>query len=601
MKSIMSATQVERMRVVRLAALVAIGLLLVRPALGQPPSAPAPQPAVPPPADTDPLGRSTPYGTVEGFIRAAQAGDYARASEYLETRRRGTSAEELAQQLRIVLDRGLRVDLDSLSRKPEGDTQDNLDLSHDRVGTVNTGSGALEILLVRVERQEQQPIWLFSSATLEHVPAAAGEMYTPILETLETYLPHVLVDVKIFSLSIYRWILMLLALALALALGAALARLLAPLLRPALRRLTGEEVDRRLVSLRAPLRLILIAVVIRFFTTISASLVIRQFWTRVAVAVAIIGLAWLVMQLVDIVWELGVRHLYRRRNQAKVAMWTLVRRLAKASVVIVTGLALLGRAGADLTAILTGLGIGGLGLAFAAQKTLENLFGGVMIISDEPIRVGDFCRVGDQMGTVEDIGVRSTRIRTLGRTVVSVPNGQLAVMNIENFSLRDKFWLRHQIGLRYETTADQLRYVLAGIRTMLLSHPKVEQEGARIRFVGFGASSLDLEMFAYVRATEMPEFLAIQEDLLLRIMDIVAEGGTGIAFPSQTTYLARDKPLDAQKTEEAASRVREWRERGELPFPDFDRAQVGQLSGRIEYPPPGSALRNDGDGPRASG
>jgi len=383
--------------------------------------------------------------------------------------------------------------------------------------------------------------------------------------------------------------------------GAVLARVLVPLLRPLLRRLTGEEVDRRLVRLRAPLRLILIAVVIRLFTTVSSSLVIRQFWTRVAFTVAIIGLAWLMMHLSDIVWELGARHLYQRRNQAKIAMLTLVRRLFKAVVVTATGLALLGRAGADLTAILTGLGIGGLGLAFAAQKTLENLFGGVMIISDEPIRVGDFCRVGDQMGTVEDIGVRSTRIRTLARTVVSVPNGQLAVMNIENFSLRDKFWLRHLIGLRYETSADQLRYVLAGIRTMLLSHPRVEQAGARIRFIGFGGSSLDLEIFAYVKATEMPEFLAIQEDLLLRIMDIIAEAGTGIAFPSQTTYLARDKPLDAAKTEGAVSQVREWRERGELPFPDFGPDQVGELSGRLEYPPAGSALRDDGGGLRASG
>jgi len=229
----------------------------------------------------------------------------------------------------------------------------------------------------------------------------------------------------------------------------------------------------------------------------------------------------------------------------------------------------------------------------AAQKTLENLFGGIMIISDEPIRVGDFCRVGDQMGTVEDIGLRSTRIRTLSRTVIAVPNSQLATENIENFSLRDKFWLRHLIGVRYETTSDQLRYLLAEIRTLLFSHPMVERDGARIRFVGFGGSSLDLEIFAYVKATEMPEFLAIQEDLLLRIMDLIAEAGTGIAFPSRTTYLAKDTPLDPQKTEEAVRQVRQWRERGELPFPDFRPDQVGRRRDPIEYPPPGSSLRSD--------
>jgi MscS family membrane protein len=300
----------------------------------------------------------------------------------------------------------------------------------------------------------------------------------------------------------------------------------------------------------------------------------------------------------DIVWVLAFRRLRRRRMFGKIAMWTLARRLFNATVVVVTVLVFLHRAGVDLTAVLTGLGIGGLGVALAAQKTLENVIGGTMIVTDEPIRVGDFCRIADQMGTVEDIGLRSTRIRTLSRTVIAVPNGQLATETIENFSLRDKFWLSHLIGLRYETSADQLRYVLAEIRAMLFSHPKVERDGARIRFVGFGGSSLDLEIFAYVKATEMPDFLGIQEDLLLRIMDIIAEAGTGIAFPSQTTYFAKDKPLDSQKTQEAVTQVRQWRERGELPFPDFGPDQVGHLREPIEYPPPGSSLRSGHDDPK---
>jgi len=377
----------------------------------------------------------------------------------------------------------------------------------------------------------------------------------------------------------------------ALGLGSLVTRALVPLLRPLLRRLTGEEDDRTLLSLRAPIRLLLVSGAIRLFSAISQYVLMRQFWTRVAITVGIIGLAWLVIRCNGILSEFGLKRLRRRQMFGKIAMWTLVRRLFNAIVVITTGLLFLHRAGVDLTAILTGLGIGGLGIALAAQKTLENLIGGLMIITDEPIRVGDFCQFGGQMGTVEDIGLRSTRIRTLSRTVIAVPNGQLAVENIENFSLRDKFWFRHLIGVRYETTADQLRYVLAGIRTMLYSHPKVERDGARIRFVAFGGSSLDLEIFAYLKASEMSDFLAIQEDLLLRIMDLIAEAGTGIAFPSQTTYLAKDTPLDVQKKEEAVNNVRLWRERGELPFPDFRPGEVGQLRDPIEYPPPGSSLR----------
>ncbi len=590
MKMQARARAVGCMSIARSVSLLVLGLLLVGSALAQTAPTTVPQPGTSaPPADEDALGRSTPYGAVVGFVRAVKAKDYDRAVQYLDTKKRAGAAQELAHQLELVLDRGLLVDLDRLSRKPEGDLQDGWGSTRDRVGTVETPSGKLDILVQRTERSGKSPIWLFSSETLQQIPAAAEEMRA--LDP-ERYVPRALVDITIFSIPLYRWIGVILGLAAALGVGALFARALVPLLRPLLRRMTGEAADHTLASIRAPISLIVIAVAIRLFSMLSASLTLRQFWTRVAVTVGIIGLAWLMIQFNEVVAELGLRHLRRRRMLGKIALWTLVRRLFRATVVVVTALVLLHRGGVDLTAILTGLGIGGLAVAFAAQKTLENLFGGVMIVSDEPMRVGDFCRIGDQMGTIEDIGLRSTRIRTLSRTVLAVPNGQLAVMNIENFSLRDKCWLRHLIGLRYETSADQLRYVLTEIRALLYSHPMVERDGARIRFVGFGGSSLDLEIFAYVRAPEMPEFLAVQEDLLLRIMDVIAKAGTSIAFPSQTTYLARDTPLDAQKTEEAVTEVRRWRERGELPFPDFHPDQAGPLRDQIEYPPPGSSLRS---------
>jgi MscS family membrane protein len=173
--------------------------------------------------------------------------------------------------------------------------------------------------------------------------------------------------------------------------------------------------------------------------------------------------------------------------------------------------------------------------------------------------------------------------------VVAIPNGQLAQMSLENFSLRDKIWFNHTFGLRYETTPEQLRYILAVIREMLYGHPKVESSSARVRFTGFGDSSLKLEVFAYVLETDFGAFLHIQEDLLLRIMDIVAESGSGFAFPSQTTYLAQDAGMDAGKSQKAILKVREWREKGELPFPDFSPETIAKLNNQLEYPPPDSA------------
>jgi MscS family membrane protein len=247
--------------------------------------------------------------------------------------------------------------------------------------------------------------------------------------------------------------------------------------------------------------------------------------------------------------------------------------------------------GLNVTGILAGLGIGGLAVALAAQKTVENLFGGVTLILDQPVRVGDFCRFGDRIGTVEEVGLRSTRIRTLDRTVVSVPNGHFASLELENFTVRDRIWLHTTIGVRYETTPDQLRHVLVEIRRMLYAHPQVDPRPARIRFVNFGAYSLDLEIFAYVLTADYDEFLAIQEDIYLRIMDIVEQSGTGFAFPSQTTYLARDHGLDGAKREAAEAQVAAWRRAGALHLPDFPPEAVSALKGTLDYPPQGSAGR----------
>jgi len=566
-KSTKKGAGVKRAWVFSSASLFLLSALLVRPGVAQPSKMLGFGPDVSEQkVIDDPLGRSAPYGTVKGFVKSTELGDYAKAAQYLHTRKKGEAAQKLAEQLQTVLDWGLKADLEKLSRKPEGDLKDGLEMKQDRVGTIDTNLGKLDILLDRVDRKGESAVWLFSSETLALIPQAADEV-SPL--SFEKHIPKPLVQFKLLTIPIYRWIVFILALAIAIALGSSVAHALFPLLRRALRRLTGEEDKQALASIKAPIRVALISVAILLFANLSVTLYMRQFWRNVGSTVAIIGLAWLLLQLIGILSTLYARHLLSRRMQGKIAMWALFSRLSKAVVFIAAALLLLHGAGANLTAILTGLGVGGIAVALGAQKTLENLFGGMMIISDEPIRVGDFCRLGDQLGTVEDIGLRSTRIRTPSRTIVAIPNGQLAIMNIENFSVKDKFWFHHMVGVRYETSADQLRYVLAQVRRMLHEHSKVYPDDARIRFVGLGASSLDLEIFAYIKADGMPEFLNIQEDLLLRIMDIVNKSGTGIAFPSRTTYVARDEPLDSRKAEEAEMQVREWRKKNKLPDHDF--------------------------------
>jgi MscS family membrane protein len=194
------------------------------------------------------------------------------------------------------------------------------------------------------------------------------------------------------------------------------------------------------------------------------------------------------------------------------------------------------------------------------------------------------------MGTVEEIGLRSTRIRGLDRTVITVPNADFAQMEIVNFTRRDQMLMKTTLGLRYETTPDQLRYVLTKLRELFVAHPRVAPEPGRARFVGFGECSLNIEIFIYVLSKDFNEFLGIAEDLYLRIMAIVAEAGTGFAFPSQTTYFTRDTGLDAERTQAAEAEVQSWRSDGALPFPQLDPTRIKALDGTLAFPPEGSTL-----------
>jgi MscS family membrane protein len=196
---------------------------------------------------------------------------------------------------------------------------------------------------------------------------------------------------------------------------------------------------------------------------------------------------------------------------------------------------------------------------------------------------------------VEAVGLRSTRLRTLDRTVVTIPNAQFSEMKLETFAARDKIRMIFKIGLRYETTPDQVRWILVELRKLLYAHPRVHEDPARIRFVGFGAYSLDLEVFAYAVTDDFNEFLAIQEDVLLRIMDVVEASGSGFAFPSQTLYMERGGGVDRERGETAAAEVAAWRERRELQLPHFSREAIDALDDTLDYPPRGSSLAGAGE------
>lgn len=251
--------------------------------------------------------------------------------------------------------------------------------------------------------------------------------------------------------------------------------------------------------------------------------------------------------------------------------------------------------GLPVLGLLAGLGVGGFAVALAVRPTLENLIGGVILYLDRPVRVGDVCSFGDKFGTVESIGVRSTQIRALDRTLISIPNATFADMEIVNWAKCDRMLILSTIDLRRETEPDQLRYVLARIREMLHAHPRIHLDTVRVRFVGYGESSFTIQIRAYALTREWNDFYAIREDVFLRVNQIVAESGTGFAMPSQTLYIGRDAGLNRERSEAAADEVAAWRESGQLPFPVLPASRIDQLANTLDYPPRGSA-RSDAPG-----
>jgi MscS family membrane protein len=540
-------------------------------------------------ATTDPLGRDTPSGTLYGFLQAAQSGNYYTAAQYLQmsAARRQTQGEDVATKLKVVIDRSFSGDLRRISNQPDGTPQEGMPLDKQRVGSLIAGEVDADLVLVRVSDAGSGRIWLISSDTLARLP----ELYDQAaVHQVETHLPHGLVSHQFLGLLLWQWLAILIAVPIAAALGwLAVQVLRLPWYLWA--RYRKHEVPKAWSSFVRPLWVVLGVLAHGVLVSyLRIPVLQRHHYQQVAGVVAVIGSSWLLWRILRELLR-SVRH--RALLSGRMGTESLVilgERMLKVAIVVLAIFSVLGTLGFNLSAPLAGLGIGGIAIAFAAQKTLENLFGGVSILGDEVIRIGDTCRFGDRVGTVEDISLRSTRIRTPDRTELSIPNGSLATMNVENLSRRDKILFNTKLGLRYETSPDQMRYVLVQVRRLLYEHPKVETEGARSRFVAFDLSALTMEIFCYVLTRDDKEFLAIREDILLRIMDIVNAAGSGFAFPSQTVYLGRDTGVDKQKAEKAVHEVQRWREEGRLPFPDFTPADISEISNSLPYPQPGSAV-----------
>ena len=487
----------------------------------------------------DALGRSTPRGTMAAFSRAANRDDFVSAARYVQVVRDLRTTERLARDLKTLLDRYLRQPITTISDSPDGALEDGLPIDRERVGPLIIGQRQADIMLVRVDDPRAGPVWLISRETLAQVPALRLSVPATWIERV---MPGPLLRREVFGISPAHWI----GLAGSLVIPWILLALLSAGVMLIARRLLVDPARRHdleawYAGLRWPAVIVLaLAIQLSLMPFLGFPLALRFGYSSFGLILAVVAFAWFMQRLLTLGFSRARSMAWGTARTSTRSLLLLGERVVKVLVVLVAIFAILSIVGVNTKAALAGLGIGGVALALGAQKTVENFLGGAFLLTDRAIAVGDLCRISNRLGWIEDITLRSVRLRTLDQTLVSVPAGVLSQAGIENFATRHKILAQTTLRLRYGTTVTQLRRILDDIGTLLHANPNIEKATASIRLVDFGDRAVELELFAYVLTSDNSEFLAVREGLLLEIAATVEAAGSGFAQPTQFIYVGEE-------------------------------------------------------------
>ena len=523
-----------------LAFVFALTLLTGSPALHAQPRPPVPAAApaassAPPHAVPEEVAPDSPRASVRRFFELCRAGEHAEAAGYLDlTDAQKPEGAQLARRLKAVLDAQIWIKIESISAKSKGDSSDKLPAGVEEIGTIPGPSGPEPVRLVR-RQQADGARWLFSRNTVDHVDEWYGRLRD---RWLRDYLPERLLRPGPRELLWWQWIALPVLFLLAIAAGNVLAWITRKVIGRAVARTEARWDDDLISRLGGPLSLLWAVVAVDLaLPRLALYPPAEAFIERVLTAAFYVALFWFVERGIDIA---GARLLERPTTKANAAARSLVplgARALKVAVMALAVVATLSALGYPVASLLAGLGIGGVALALAAQKTVENLFGSFSIGVDQPFRVGDFISIeGLVMGTVESIGLRSTRIRTLDRTLVTIPNGKLAEMRVESYTERDRFRLLCTLPLDRGASADTVRAVIEGARDLIAAHEKAWPE-MTVALVKIGDSSLDVEVIAWFQTPSWDDFVPVRGEILLGLMDVVEKSGAKLAFATRSVQI----------------------------------------------------------------
>jgi MscS family membrane protein len=489
----------------------------------------------------DALNRVTPRGAALGFLKACEEPNFEKAAAYLDLRNLpddvdAVGGHELARQLYQVISRAFWLDDYILSDSPEGVQGDGLPGYRDHFFPIRTRDGReYQLWLQRVPREDGEMIWKVSNRSVALIPELYDEFsYPPLVETIRKWFPE---QGAFLGLETFKWFILLMAGVITWPLfwliGWALSRLFSSPSRdtyPLVRKF-----------FRGPFVLIgFLIVVEQLLRELGVGAYAREIME--AKTLVTIVLVW-------VVWSLT--NLYRTHKQHKLEasgrpgaakLLRPMTGLIKIVVLIFGALFWLNNIGINITTLLAGLGVGGLAVALALQKPIEDMMGALTIFTQAPMRVGDLVRYGNVTGVVEDIGLRTTRVRTLNNTVVSIPNARIAHTEVENLTYREKIRYQPTLRLRYDTSREQLQTIRDGIWELLETEDRVYGEPIRVRFTDFDEDAILMKVHCFMKTTDFTESLEIGEALNYRIMDIVESAGAAFALPSSTVVVEGDRP-----------------------------------------------------------
>ncbi|KRU22217.1 mechanosensitive ion channel family protein [Psychrobacter piscatorii] len=478
----------------------------------------------------DSFGRDTPRHTVQGFISALGENDYLLASNYLNLSK-SDNPTTVVRQFKQALDAGGRFQPDlQISNTPEGNLTDQLPPNQENVGVINIGEKSVSLLLEKVVSKENEQYWQFSSETLSSIPEVI-ENSEPTL--VSRYTVDSLDGKKLFGYQLADLVAALSMIVSSFVLTYIAVWLLYHLLRIVYPRVRGVPLplpDKVIL----PLSVVIMALILsEVMVYAGVSVTLREPVNRFTDIASWLALTWLLLRVIDAIFTRAVNLSYKKNYTERVSILGLMRKVVKALLLIFAVIVIFGNLGFDLTTGIAALGVGGLALALGAQKTIENLVGSVVVVADSPVRIGDYCKFGTYEGTVIDIGIRSSRVRTLTRTVVTVPNGDFSSMQIENFTSRDMFRFFHQLYLKRTADIDVVFKMVKDLDEFLNEHYLTNQEWNQVNILELRQDCYVIQLQAYINANNVMEFYDKQNVVFVDVLNQVAKYDVEHALPTQ--------------------------------------------------------------------